>query len=292
MCVFLSVSYVFVYCSVLDPQTHAAKKRRVIARENRSFLLECNVDIICKVYSFLNLKDGLIVRRTCRALNAGTDAFQHCQLAYYLRARGAIDEPPNMLGFASSRKMFDQYEMKQLKTICNFNHNGNLRAILRNESLNHCTWVGSEFVECLIAYSKTDNAEAVTILLEDGRVQVGECLLDYALRKDFVAMAAALQENDVIKAGIQMCSTCSINIGCYYCHNGLQCCKSSDDPNVCRACFLAANTRCAECQSHLCAECFAQGSAKNKYAVYCEECLDVYQYLDPEPHYYDFYYEF
>ena len=43
--------------------------------------------------------------------------------------------------------------------------------------------------------------------------------LEKCLRKEFTAMAAVLQQDERVKKDIQMCRTCSNNIGCYYCTN-------------------------------------------------------------------------
>ena len=58
---------------------------------------------------------------------------------------------------------------KQRQALCNLVDNENLRALLRNESLNPGFMFS--FIDDLVHHSKTDNGQAVSILLEDGRCQ-------------------------------------------------------------------------------------------------------------------------
>jgi hypothetical protein len=59
----------------------------------------------------------------------------------------------------------------QAQMHCNLPDNENLRALLRNETLPSSDLTRS-FLHCLVNHSKTDNGQAVSMLLEDGRCRV------------------------------------------------------------------------------------------------------------------------
>jgi len=78
-----------------------------------------------------------------------------------------------------------------------------------------------------------------------------------ALRKDFAAMTAALQQNEEIRDSIQMCDTCSVNIGAYECFKVLKCMRLFNPgkgdaalpyafnlPKYCRACAIDNHLFC------------------------------------------------
>ena len=66
------------------------------------------------------------------------------------------------------RNIMHDYVENQKQALCNLVDNENLRAVLRNETLPF--WTLLEISLHLLAnYSKTDNGQAVSILLEDGR---------------------------------------------------------------------------------------------------------------------------
>ncbi len=122
------------------------------------------------------------------------------------------------------------------------------------------------YLYLLVSHSKTDNAEAVSILLEIDNVYAEIDLLDIALQKDFTEMAKALQQAESIKKDIRMCATCSVNIGCYDCQRSEACCNG-EDARYCRACMLEINKACKSCEEYLCPPCFAAG---NYHA--CDKC--------------------
>lgn len=118
-------------------------------------------------------------------------------------------------------------------------------------------------------YSATDNGQAVTILLEDGRCKVDINQLESLLRKDNrTAMAAVLREDEHIKESIKRCATCTMNIGCYECTHREDCVKSkSDEIRYCRECVMRDNRFCRDCKDYLCPACFEQGVFHS-----CEDC--------------------
>jgi hypothetical protein len=64
------------------------------------------------------------------------------------------------------------------------------------------------FILDLVSYSKTDNGQAASILLQDERCHVDVAYLHDALKKDYTAMAAALIQDERLKKDIQMFQTC------------------------------------------------------------------------------------
>jgi len=69
----------------------------------------------------------------------------------------------------------------QQEILCNRGNAENLRAILRNETLHAI--VSKAFMYQLVENSKTDNGEAVSILLQNGRCDVDVAMLENLLRK-------------------------------------------------------------------------------------------------------------
>lgn len=113
------------------------------------------------------------------------------------------------------------YHLKaQERAMCNLSATA-IRALLQNPTLPN-NFVEA-FLEKIIEKSKTDNGEAVSVLLQDDRVHVEPTVLDTVLRKDRVFMCAALQQNEAVRAAIQMCSTCAKNIGIYKCFRESKC---------------------------------------------------------------------
>lgn len=152
--------------------------------------------------------------------------------------------------------MPDRYMRMQNVILCNLGSIGVFRAVIQNESLSR------DFFGSLVRFSETDNGQVVSLLLEDGSFRVSSDMLDTVLKKDFGAMAVALERNDVIKAGIRMCHTCSENIGAYYRDNGKLCSASDERPETlkyCRSCALADNRFCKVCNGYLCSDCFEDG---------------------------------
>lgn len=159
-----------------------------------------------------------------------------------------------------------------------FSDTSKLRALLRNTTFQGT--ILRLFLWNLIGNAKTDNGEAVTILLKDGRCQVEANMFNAVLRKDFTAMGAALEKHDTVKTAIQVCAKCNTNPGIYSCHRGFECkdfAESDSDnedysawslPKVCRPCALASGSKfCAQCEDWLCRTCL-----KAKNCNLCERC--------------------
>jgi ribosomal protein S8 len=104
-----------------------------------------------------------------------------------------------------------EYMNKQEKALCNLASNQSLQAVLQNETLpsNLAQW----FICNMATNSKTDNGQAVSILLQDERCRVGIAFLDENLSRNFTAMAAVAQQEYRVKKDIEMCRTCSSNFG-------------------------------------------------------------------------------
>lgn len=224
----------------------AAKKHRISTNESHSILLECGPEIMRYVQSFLVLEDALEVGRTCRQIRDNTrlDVFRYSHLFDILHA------PPSTI----------KYWHEETMVLTNLDHVDKLRAVLQNKSLPQYRILA--LLEHLVRWSKTDNGEAVSLLLTDGRCIVNVDMLDEALKKDFTAMAAELQQHESIKKEIQMCSTCSNNIGIYYCHRTDSCQHHEDavTPKYCRSCALAGNRFCVKCEEYLCPDCYMVGN--------------------------------
>jgi len=192
----------------------AAKRSRTTPRESvpaerePSYLLECRPEILRNVYSFLLLKEALELRRTCHQLHGdNVDAFQYSYLVHA--------ETLNNHGLPKS--IISTYLMNQKRVQCNLANADQLRALLRNETL--VPFALERFMTNLIHHSNTDNAEAVTVLLQDSRCRVFPSNLAGALIKDLRAMAEALRQDDRVKPYIQMCHEYAANIGRYSCAN-------------------------------------------------------------------------
>jgi len=233
-------------------------------------LLDFQPEIMRKVYSFLMLKDALVVRRTCRQLNNhANDIFRYSHIMDIDKMR--------QRKYASIDNW--KYLRIQDRVLCNLGSNDYLRAVLQNEHLSPC--VAEYFMRNLVHFSATDNGEAVSILLKDGRCVVHEYMLENALQQDFSAMATALQQNAVIQRGLQMCSTCSINIGCYCCGN-FSGCKNHRPPKeeeeskiptvakFCRSCMLSRSEMCMKCSFSLCPKCISSRNCRR-----CVECQRI-----------------
>ena len=99
-------------------------------------------------------------------------------------------------------------------------------------------------------------------------MSVSLCIdLEECLRKGFTAMAAVLQQDERVKKDIQMCRTCSNNIGCYECTNCGRMCRWHEDPRYCRECVLKDDRFCKVCHDYLCPSCFERGLYSS-----CEKC--------------------
>ncbi len=189
--------------------TSAKRSLRLVVESNYPHAPTPAPDIRSKVHTFLAVKEALVIRQAHRQLNeAANDIYQHSFIMTYdamAENDGEFDE-----------SVMD-YLDNQTQMLCNLLDAENLRAVLRNETLEPC--FVERFLFDLIEYSKTDNGRAVSILLADERCIVNVFHLEECLKKDFTAMAEVLQQDERVKEDIQMCNVCSKNTGCYNCAN-------------------------------------------------------------------------
>ena len=232
------------------------QKITAIVQSSRSFLLDTHPEILRKVYSFLSLKEALSLRQVHRMFNgASNDIFQY----------SFIMNEDVMKNHGFDRVYAGEYERNQTQALCNLRNYENLRAVLRNETLKSdfiCN-----FIWDFVRYSTTDNAQAVSILLQDGRCERNVLMLQALLRNDFIAMATALQRDGRVKQLLGPCGTCAINTGCYICSNQDHCVKHESRPAYCRPCVMNDSRFCSECNDYLCPACFEQGLYNS-----CEKC--------------------
>lgn len=237
------------------------------------------------VYSFLMLKEAIMLRGTCQQLiRDGNNVFR-----YSCMVDGGQTKKQHR-GFELQNDR-EKYLHIQKRTVLHaiMIDLDNLRALLANESVHGGLPLLQDLLDNFIQLSTTDNEEAVSILLKDGRPRVNPHCLDVAAKKDFTLMVEALQENETIKASIQMCATCKVNksIGVYTCANLYACkslAKSDQRPwgnmdalgeNVkpsrhCRSYFLRNNQTCMQCDFFVCPECIRHGSIHQ-----CQECRAI-----------------
>lgn len=171
-----------------------AKRQKNGTETQPSLLLEAQPEINRNVYSFLTLKEALILRCTHRQFSntASQDIFQYS----FIMNRKALTER----GFAME---YQSYLEKQKSFICRLPDPENLRAYLRNETFENDENLHLYFMCDLVKYSTVDNGEAASILLEDGRCIIDAGVYQYMLRKDFFGMAAVLREDDWVQAGLK-----------------------------------------------------------------------------------------
>lgn len=108
---------------------------------------------------------------------------------------------------------FFSYLYEQSGILCNPVSLDNLRAVLCNE--NASDHIIGELLQEFVERSKTDNGQAITILLQDRRAVVKGHFLQKPLRKSFPAMVAALLGSDAIKKSAQQCAACSTRDQCW-----------------------------------------------------------------------------
>lgn len=118
------------------------------------------------------------------------------------------------------------------------------------------------FIQC----TKTDNGQAVSIVLENGSCKVSIWHLEECLKEGFTAMAVVLQQDERVKKGIKMCRTCSSSIGSRYCSNYEEC-FIGEEPRYCQECVSTDDRFCTNCNEYLCGSCFQHGL----YST-CEKC--------------------
>ena len=139
------------------PAAAAAKRRKTMhdTETHISLLLETQPEILRKVYSFLRLKEALVLCRTHRQFNeARNDIFQYSLIMCY-------DDK-------SVTELVAYKEHERL--LCNLPDCQNLRAVLRNDTL--APFFVAGFIDSVVEWSSTDNGQAVSILLEDERCKV------------------------------------------------------------------------------------------------------------------------
>jgi len=278
-----------LFSLTVDVLLTVAHKRRKIARAS-SLLLECRPEVLRYMCSFLTLQDALILRSTCRKLyDDGYDAYRYSRL---LTCKALAKD-----GF-SGRTCSWNFMQNQDHVLMRNQNDDKLRAILLNEFIP--SYHLRRLIWTLIKTTKTDNASAVSLLIQDGRCDVDPFMLDQALRRNYTSIAAVLQQDDRIKAAIQMCATCHVNIGCYECFRDLDCarlpepahgriwCSWDDLPpafrrphKYCRACVMADNNFCRICKEYLCRDCIACQNHGSCEACHSILCLD--DFLSKQP---------
>lgn len=137
--------------------------------------------------------------------------------------------------------------------------------MLRNETLP--SYFSRNFLYYLVKYSNTDNGEAVSILLEDGRCNVDIDMLEKMLRRGFTAMAMGVRGDDRVTKDITMCHTCSNYIGFHDCASYSECIISEDKRKYCRECVLKDDCFCKECSEYICPTCVEEENCQP-----CEKC--------------------
>ena len=238
------------------PAAKRQKTTETTAETHRSVLLQAPPEILRKVYSFLSLKEALLLRQVHRQFNELRNVLYQYSIIMNedaLKRQGFIDD-----------NTIDNYLHCQTEELCNLVDNERLRAVLRNESLP--SDFARIYVRCLIGVSKTDNGQAVSILLEDERCNVDVHDLENCLKNDCTVMAEVLQQDERVKKDIQMCRTCSSNIGCYECTNAYKCAVDGE-PRYCRECVLKDDRFCGQCNEYLCPGCHEEGDFER-----CEKC--------------------
>lgn len=246
-------------CYYIGVKLPATKKQRASPDETcRSLLVDgCAPEIMRRVYSFLNLQEALQVCCTCRQFNNSTDAFLYCYISCIHRQDVHVKEPERLLG------------VKQNKILYNLQRTDKLRALIQNKSLHQSFF--DIFISQIVYLSEADNAEALSVVLNDQRFQNEIINLDTAIKRNFTSMAQVLQEDERIKGDIQMCATCSVNIGAFSCQRWQGCRNFRGEgeqwKKYCRACVLPDNRFCKECDEYLCPDCFESAN----YHV-CEKC--------------------
>lgn len=239
------------------------------------------------VYSFLTFNQAFVMRRTCRQIHQNDiDIYQYsCIVEWrtlYYKQKG------HNIGTEACKKI----EEGQNRLFGNPSSIDVLRATLRNENLQQA--VVSSFIFRLLTYSETDNTQALSILIEDGRSNVNSYLFDMALRKNRTGMAALLQQG-IREESIIMCSSCSTNIACYTCALDGRCRNipssvrrdeygelpdSYQPPRWCRECVMkdktpTANKFCGVCSEYICRPC---AQARNYRR--CSDCRSTVCFSD------------
>ena len=173
------------------PNAKRQKTSNTATDSTRSLLLDSQPEILRTVYSFLTLKEALPLRQVHRKFNNElcNDLYQYS----FIVDSDALKER----GF--DRNYRTNYLMNQTQGLCNLVDNENLQAILRNETLP--SGLARAFMHHFVEDSETDNGQAVSILLQDGRCNVRVEQLELALRKGFTSMAAVLQQDERVKEG-------------------------------------------------------------------------------------------
>jgi len=229
--------------------------------------------------SFLTLQDALVLRSTCRQLyNDGYDAYRYCSLLTY--------EPLAKNGFTGGTCSW-QFLKSQDHVLTRFQHDDKLRAILKNDYIP--TYHLRRFIWAQVKTATTDNPSTINILLKDGRCDVDTFVLDQALRRNLTNMANALQQDERVKSGIQMCAACHVNVGCFECFRDLDCASLPEPTNgriwcswdelppkfrqpkkYCRTCVVKDNQFCKVCSEYLCRVC-----RKTRNHESCERCHGI-----------------
>ena len=159
------------------------------------------------------------------------------------------------------------YVDKQTQALCNLADNENLRALLRNESLP--SGLAETFMYSFVSQSKTDNGQAVSILLQGGRCSVSIYDLKKCFKKGFTAMAEVLQQDEQFTTDNKKCRTCCNTVGCYECAN-FESCTNGGELTYCRECVMEDDRFCKRCNDYLCPSCYEAGIFGA-----CEKCNGI-----------------
>jgi hypothetical protein len=222
----------------------AAKRQKTVPHP--SLLLEAQPEILWKIYFFLSLKEALLLCQTHR--------HHFNELSNDLYQYSFIMNEDTMKEQGLVRNTVDKYMFNQSRGLCNLADNDYLRAVLRNETLPYV--VAENFIFHLIYHYKTDNGQAASILIEDGRCHVEAYQLERSLEKDYCRGSGSAARRTRQARLAFKCVACSDNIGCYYCANCDECDIRHDDVRFCREC-IEDNHFCKVCKDYVCPSCYA-----------------------------------
>jgi len=158
------------------------------------------------------------------------------------------------------------YMVRQITAFCNLSDNENLQVVLCNETLP--SGLARDYIFNLAYFSRTDNDQALLILIEDRKSQPNIGALKGVLKKGFTAMAALLQHDEQVRKEVQMCHTYMfqqyrllfvLQLGHIYERRGSKV--------LSRMCVYKDNRFCKKCNDYICPACLEHGI----YSA-CEKC--------------------
>lgn len=223
-----------------------------------SIFLQSGPEIKRHVYSFLSLQESLVLRNTCHQLSQDTNVLQYSCIVKYVPRR-----------YMSNHQVLATHEKakRQEQFIINLRNMDHLRSILHNENLKGAA---DNLLHALVEYSTTDNADAASVLLHDGRPTANVELLETAIKKGFTSIAAMLQQDARVRPHIHWCNNHGhLSPGVYRCFRGDDCCEP--DWKYCRDCVDSSNRLCSGCHGYLCRSCYDTVNYTS-----CDECNTFY----------------